>query len=711
MKSTLNTVAWITKQHFGPRFASALFAVAIAVAPTTIWAQSNSSPKNPNANNAAASSVRSLVSNRAGQAELAKLDVLPGAAQSYISGSLGTDLRAYHVETRANGFHAGSRGLASDFSAQGVEISHESAHLRLALDSYGHGDTLNKVSAASAKRVSANRVEYQRQGLTEWYINGPLGLEQGFTIDRAEKNATGRLTVALAIDGNMTASVEEGGRGVGLSGHDSKEQFEYAGLVSTDADGKELPSRLEVAGNRLLIKVDDAGARYPVTIDPTYTLKTAFTNFVPPDDAGVSVAVDVILAQHDYVVVVGARGAVQPISIGGNGSTSGVAYVFESLGCINAPGCWTRSTLYPSDGQNGDFFGGSVSIDNNSYSTWNGKTIAVGASNHTVAGNAAAGEAYVFVKPGTTWLNHHETTRLTNGAGQPGVEFGFAVSVSSNMVVVGEPQPYSCAACTAGAAYIYKRPGAWPGAMLVPTSTLFTPALPNGSEFGFSVSISSYGGGNQPGVAIVGAPQLPGFGGCNCGPGSAYIYQEPSGGWTAITPVTATLNNPYPTNDWFGFSVSMSIGTWAAVGAPNATCDPSIETTCPSGYPVQTGLAYEFMNWPTVTLPDVTMYPSDGLTGDLFGFAVSTNGKGALDVVVGAPLHSNGSRQGKGYFFKGGSGPWPFVEHESQSVNPTAAGAEFGWSVSSYQNSPYLAVFGAPASKSYSGAAYFYFKP
>jgi trimeric autotransporter adhesin len=709
MKNPRNT--GITKQ-VGPRFASALLAVAIAVAPTTIWAQRISAQSNSNASNPALSSV---VSNRAGQAELAKLDILPGAAQSYISGSVGADLRAYHIEARANGFHAESRGLASDFSAQGVEISHESAHLRLALDSYGHGDTLNKVSAASAKRVSANRVEYQRRGLTEWYANGPLGLEQGFTVDQPEKNTTGPLTVALAIAGNLTATVEQGGKGMSLSGRDSKQQFGYSGLFSTDADGKELPSRLEMAGNRLLIKVDDAGARYPVTIDPTwvnYTLDTTFNHFVPVDDAGVSVAVDFIPAQHDYVVVVGARGATQPTTIGGNGSTSGVAYVFESLGCINAPSCWTRHTLYPSDGQSGDFFGGSVSIDNNWYSTWNGKTIAVGASSHTVAGNAAAGEAYVFVKPGATWLNHHETTKLTNGTGQPGVEFGFAVSVSSNMVVVGEPQPYSCASCTAGAAYIYKKPSTWPATMAVPTSTLTTPVLPNGSEFGFSVSISSYGGGNVPGVAIVGAPQPPGFGGCNCGPGSAYIYQEPSGGWTATTPITATLNNPYPTNDWFGFSVSMSIGTWAAVGAPNATCDPSIESTCPSGYPAQTGLAYQFAGWPTTTSPSVTMYPSDGQTGDLFGFAVSTNGKGAPNVAVGAPFHSKGSRQGKGYFFEGAwTQTWPYVEIESQSVAPTSADAEFGWSVSSYQISPSLAVFGAPASHSYAGAAYFYYKP
>lgn len=129
MKSELNGMAGTTKRHFGPLFASALFAVATTVTPATIWAQSSSAPTNA-----------SPTSNRASQAELAKLDVLPGAAQSYISGSVGSDLHAYHVETRGNGFHAASRGLASDFSAQGVGISNENTHLHLVLDAYGHGD-------------------------------------------------------------------------------------------------------------------------------------------------------------------------------------------------------------------------------------------------------------------------------------------------------------------------------------------------------------------------------------------------------------------------------------------------------------------------------------------------------------------------------------------------------------------------------------------
>jgi hypothetical protein len=713
MKNALNHMTRIVKRHSAPIVASAVLAVATAATPMTVSAQVG----HPAATSQQLSKANSAVSpdSRPTRDELAKLSALPPAAQSYISGSLGASLPSYRIEDRADGFHATSRGLASDFTGQYVQISHDSAQLRLALEAYGHGHSLNTVKSTSATRVSPNRVEYHHQGLTEWYVNGPLGLEQGFTVDRAEKTSSGPLTVALALDGNVSASLGEGGTAVRLSDRQGKNQFEYSGLVSTDADGKELPSRLEVAGSRLLIRVDDSTARYPVTIDPwvNYTITSAFTSFVPGDDAGASVSVDVSTSSNDYVVVVGARGAVQPTSIGGNGLATGVAYVFESQNCCTSP-TWTTFTLFPSDGVTGDFFGQSVSIDNNPYSSWNGQTIAVGAWNH----NSGTGKTYVFVKPGSWWTNSSETAQLTNSAGLPGFEFGFAVSVSSNMVVVGEPQPYACAGCGAGAAYVYETTGPWVTTS-TPSGVLTTPSLPNGSEFGFSVSINGAGGYDHPGVAMVGAPQLPGFGGCNCGPGYAYIYQEPTGGWAGPAATIATLSSPYSTNDWFGFSVSMALGDWAVVGAPNATCVykqlPVNIQVCPKNLPAKTGLAYQFSGlagWANTNAPNVIMYPSDGRTGDLFGISVAADGKASPSVVVGAPFHSNGNRKGKGYFFEGNWWKvWPFAEHEKQSVSPAGSNSEFGWSASVFQVGPAAAVFGAPEKGSYAGGAYFYYKP
>jgi hypothetical protein len=159
-----------------------------------------------------------------------------------------------------------------------------------------------------------------------------------------------------------------------------------------------------------------------------------------------SVEVDAIYGNHDYVVVVGAMNAKRT----SNSPASGLAYVYESHNCCGILTTWRKITLYPSDGAPGDDFGESVAIDNNPYSSWNGKTIIVGAPKH----NSSAGKAYVFLKPASGWWgpansSSAESAYMT-GAGTAYFEFGFSVSISSNVAVVGEPQPINpnCSTCS-----------------------------------------------------------------------------------------------------------------------------------------------------------------------------------------------------------------------------------------------------------------------
>ena len=113
-----------------------------------------------------------------------ELSSLPLAAQASISGVLGRDDRAYHASATAHGFRGENpaHGLTADFAGSGsTRGSRRAARLGLALRSIGYGDELRPVAAA-APTATKNRVEYRRGGLTEWYVNGPLGLEQGFTL-------------------------------------------------------------------------------------------------------------------------------------------------------------------------------------------------------------------------------------------------------------------------------------------------------------------------------------------------------------------------------------------------------------------------------------------------------------------------------------------------------------------------------------------------
>lgn len=75
------------------------------------------------------------------------------------------------------------------------------------LPAVGYGSALAPV-AHVAPTARANRVLYRHSGVSEWYANGPLGVEQGFTIPRA---LTGRptrpLTLTMALSGTAQASL------------------------------------------------------------------------------------------------------------------------------------------------------------------------------------------------------------------------------------------------------------------------------------------------------------------------------------------------------------------------------------------------------------------------------------------------------------------------------------------------------------------------
>jgi len=104
-----------------------------------------------------------------------------------------------------------------------------------------------------------------------------------------------------------------------------------------------------------------------------------------------------------------------------NGSKSGSAYVFRYDGSD-----WgEESNLTASDGAAGDWFGYSVSIDD--------EVIVVGAHYNDDNGNNS-GSAYVFRYDGHGWVR--EATLLPSD-GATNDWFGYSVSIAGNVIVVG----------------------------------------------------------------------------------------------------------------------------------------------------------------------------------------------------------------------------------------------------------------------------------
>ncbi len=582
----------------------------------------------------------------------AGLSSLPPGAHGPISATLGKDDSRYWVHRNAKGFGGENpqHALVAEFTRQGAEV--RSHNLRWALETraYGYGDALHPVKAAMPQ-ASANCVEYQRDGMTEWYENGPLGLEQGFTLDRQPGKANAQpLTVELALRGDLIAALDQSALGkkskaLELRGKDGKAVLRYTGLTARDAAGRELRSWLELRGERLLLRVEDSGARYPVVVDPwVQQWEMTASDGAASELFGYSVAVS------GSTTVVGAPR--HPTSGSGIHAGPGAAYVFVQNGTT-----WSQQAeLAASDGAADDWFGASVAIS--------GSTAVAGAPYHTVGSNVDQGAAYVFVQNGTTWSQQAE---LTASDGATDDYFGSSVAISGDTVIGGAPGH--------NAAYVFAPTGATWGQQAELT------ASDGGGGFGSSVAASGS-------TVVVGAPYL--TVGSNYEQGAAYVFAQNGTTWNQQAEPIASDGEAY---DCFGLSVAVSGGT-AVVGAPYRSFGSDYESV---------GVAYVFVQNGTTWNQQQELTASDFERYAMFGFGVAISGSTA---VVGAPGQGFPSLMaGAAYLFVQGDGTWT----QESELNPSDGKCcdLFGWSVSVSGNT---ALAGAPHHKvgrnNLQGAAY-----
>jgi hypothetical protein len=122
-----------------------------------------------------------------------------------------------------------------------------------------------------------NRVDYARGQLTEWFVNGPEGLEHGFTIpSRPLPDAeTTPLQLELELTGSLSPLLSEDRQAVDLVTPSGAHAVHYAKLKVTDARGEELSAWFEgysePDSRGIRIVVDDVEASYPLHVDPLAT--------------------------------------------------------------------------------------------------------------------------------------------------------------------------------------------------------------------------------------------------------------------------------------------------------------------------------------------------------------------------------------------------------------------------------------------------------
>ncbi len=154
----------------------------------------------------------------------------------------------------------------------GTGIDEGGWRLQLSLTSFGREGTMARVSPAIPS-VRDDRVELNRPGLSEWYVNDRRGLEQGFRIDAPPRtDDAGRpLILEMTLAGNLGEHVSHDGQSILFRNGSAFPVLRYSGLAVRDARGARLDGKLVALPGRLQIVIRDQGAVYPLDVDPLLT--------------------------------------------------------------------------------------------------------------------------------------------------------------------------------------------------------------------------------------------------------------------------------------------------------------------------------------------------------------------------------------------------------------------------------------------------------
>ncbi|MGQ9926873.1 MAG: FG-GAP repeat protein, partial [Chloroflexaceae bacterium] len=369
----------------------------------------------------------------------------------------------YHLQASANGYRAANprQGWGVSFAPDGtVSLRPDRGgawHWGLRLAAYGYNAPL-PLTRPLRGSASGPQMRYAWDGaITEWWVNRPDGLEQGFSLERRPEGADGQtpLRLWLAIQGDLRpVPAEDGLRFVDRA---ESTLLHYHTLRAWDATGQEVAGRIEVRDGYVTLALDDATAIYPLTIDPT--VQTAYlkaANADANDEFAYTVAID------GDTIVVGARfeDSGNPANPNDNSAQdTGAVYVFTRSGATWIQQAYLKAAIRDP----GDDFGFAVAID--------GDTIVVGASGEeSGTGNpndnsrTDSGAAYVFVRNGNSW-----TQQAYLKPDNPDVSdlAGRSVAISGDTIVIGAynedsgnpANPDDNSASNAGAAYVFVRNG------------------------------------------------------------------------------------------------------------------------------------------------------------------------------------------------------------------------------------------------------------
>jgi uncharacterized delta-60 repeat protein len=277
-----------------------------------------------------------------------------------------------------------------------------------------------------------------------------------------------------------------------------------------------------------------------------------------------------------------------------------------------------------------------------------GDTVVVGSWLDNTGSGEDAGSAHVFTRSGATWSLQQI---LTASDGNSFDSFGSSVGINGDTIVVGSAYDDNAGGTDAGSAYVFVRSGS----VWTQQAKLTASDGAASDRFGYSVSISGD-------TIVVGAGFDDNAGGADAG--SAYVFTRSGTVWSQQQKLAAS---DAATADEFGISVAID-GDSVAVG--------SYENDNAGG--TDAGAAYVFTRSGTVWSQQQKLTASNGAASDYFGISVALSGN---TVAVGAYQRDiGGTNAGSAYIFTRSGAVW--TQQQEVTASDGAASDFFGIAVS-----------------------------
>jgi hypothetical protein len=325
-----------------------------------------------------------------------------------------------------------------------------------------------------AVRQTDDRLTIERDYGQEWYKLRPEGIEQGFVVE-TRPNTDGPLRLPVTVDG-LTARTAGDARDLALVDDAGQTRLRLEGLKAWDANGTPLDAVFvaDAAGYQMMI--DDAGATYPVHIDPLLVNPVT----ILPAVAGATIF------GYSLSVVGDIDGdGFDDVAVAGNGDDQVAIYLGDALGTPTIPttilGVTAGVEIFGADIAGGDFNGDGIT------------DLVIGAPDAVTLAAQPGGRAYVFFGRAAGWdaLTSTSDADVVIDGWVLGGEFGAALVAGDfdndgfDDLVVQQRVPDD------GRLYIFNG-GVWPAAVTAGSATTILTG-----EFA-----SFLGGNGQPALAV-----------------------------------------------------------------------------------------------------------------------------------------------------------------------------------------------------------------